>query len=153
MAGLRFKLPICRQTYFAVIRPTMRGVNRDNDICQEGYRHSLTSRLRLHEKKLAGMLESRNESKVDYFMEHDSLLSELESANAQLIEYKEDCSLSSNKSCRVLIQNDMVRNPQRRTARKPGPGDWHHKNKSQKHEQVYVRKTKPYRWGNERGSN
>ncbi|HEY9009352.1 MAG TPA: hypothetical protein VIM75_24615 [Ohtaekwangia sp.] len=32
--------------------------------------------------------------------------------------------------------------------KKSGPSDWHHKNKSEKHEQSYKRKTKPYGWGN-----
>ncbi|HET9487949.1 MAG TPA: hypothetical protein VFO54_10955 [Chryseosolibacter sp.] len=32
--------------------------------------------------------------------------------------------------------------------KKPGPSDWHHKNKSEKHEENYKRKTKPFEWGN-----
>jgi hypothetical protein len=34
------------------------------------------------------------------------------------------------------------------TRKKPGPSDWHHANKSEKHETKYKRKTKPFGWGN-----
>ncbi|MEO5603716.1 MAG: hypothetical protein ABIR06_22540 [Cyclobacteriaceae bacterium] len=50
----------------------------------------LTTRLRLHEKKLAEMLESRDETKTEYFKEHDGLMNELESLNTQFTQYKED---------------------------------------------------------------
>lgn len=50
---------------------------------------SFASKLRLHEKKLADMLQNHNESNVTYFTEHDQLMSELESLNTQLAEYKE----------------------------------------------------------------
>lgn len=48
------------------------------------------SRLRLHEKKLAEMLESNDESKIDYFKEHEALMAELESLSMQFKEYKEE---------------------------------------------------------------
>lgn len=50
--------------------------------------HSLASRLRAHEKSLAAMLENRDESRTEYFKEHDGLMGELESLNRQVIEYK-----------------------------------------------------------------
>jgi hypothetical protein len=46
------------------------------------------SRLRLHEKKLAEALLSHDETKVEYFKEHDDLMEELESIKRQLVEYK-----------------------------------------------------------------
>lgn len=51
---------------------------------------SLATRLRLHEKKLAEMLESLDETKTEYFKEHDGLMSELEALNAQFIKHKEE---------------------------------------------------------------
>lgn len=51
---------------------------------------TFTSRIRQHEKKLAEMLESRNELKIEYFREHDVLMAELESLNTQFTEYKEE---------------------------------------------------------------
>jgi hypothetical protein len=51
---------------------------------------SLASKLRLHEKKLAEMLEFRDESKTEYFSEHEGLMNELESANNQFIQIKDD---------------------------------------------------------------
>jgi hypothetical protein len=51
---------------------------------------TFSSRLRLHEKKLADLLESRDESKTEYFKEHDGLMNELEAMNAQLMGYKEE---------------------------------------------------------------
>lgn len=50
---------------------------------------ALTSRLRLHEKKLSEMLETKDETMVEYFQEHDSLMGELEAANTQFIQNKE----------------------------------------------------------------
>jgi DNA primase large subunit len=49
---------------------------------------SLASRLRQHEKKLAETLESRDESKTEYFMEHDALMNELESFNNRFVQIK-----------------------------------------------------------------
>jgi hypothetical protein len=49
---------------------------------------SFATRLRLHEKKLADALQSLDETKVEYFKEHDDLMDELESAKKQLAEYK-----------------------------------------------------------------
>jgi hypothetical protein len=49
---------------------------------------SLTSRLRLHEKNLADLLQSHDETKVQYFKEHDTLMNEFESLNNQFAEYK-----------------------------------------------------------------
>jgi hypothetical protein len=51
---------------------------------------TLNDKLRLHEKKLAVMLETKDETKIEYFKEHEDLMSELESANTQLSQYKED---------------------------------------------------------------
>lgn len=51
---------------------------------------SLSSRLRLHEKKLAEMLESRDETKTEYFKEHDGLMNELDALNNQFLQNKED---------------------------------------------------------------
>jgi hypothetical protein len=51
------------------------------------------SRLRLHEKKLAGALLTQDEMKVGYFKEHDDLMNELESVKRQLIEYKSALSI------------------------------------------------------------
>jgi hypothetical protein len=50
---------------------------------------SFASKLRQHEKNLADMLQNHNESNVSYFTEHDQLMNEVESASAQLAEYKE----------------------------------------------------------------
>lgn len=50
----------------------------------------LCTKLRLHEKSLAEMLETRDESKTAYFKEHNDLMNELESLNKQLIQYKEE---------------------------------------------------------------
>lgn len=49
---------------------------------------SLASRLRRHELKLARMLESMNESDVEYYREHDILMNEMESLERQFSEYK-----------------------------------------------------------------
>jgi len=49
---------------------------------------SFTSRIRVHEKKLAEMLESRDESKTEYLKEHDLLMSELEALDTQFLQYK-----------------------------------------------------------------
>lgn len=45
----------------------------------------------------------------------------------------------------------MTKKITKKTAKKPGPSDWHHKNKSEKHETNYQRKTKPYGWGDGAG--
>lgn len=51
---------------------------------------TFTSRLRKHEKKLADMLESKDELKTEYFKEHEVLMGELESLSFQFNEYKEE---------------------------------------------------------------
>jgi hypothetical protein len=51
---------------------------------------TFTSRLRQNEKKLAEMLESRDESKTGYFKEHEGLMAELEALSTQFTEYKEE---------------------------------------------------------------
>lgn len=51
---------------------------------------SLTSRLRQHEKKLAEMLESGDETKTEYFKEHEGLMDELEALNTQFTQNKEE---------------------------------------------------------------
>jgi hypothetical protein len=51
---------------------------------------TLTSKLRAHERKLAEMLESRDETKIEYIKEHDGLMNELEAMNTQFIKNKEE---------------------------------------------------------------
>jgi hypothetical protein len=51
---------------------------------------SLTTRLRSHEKNLAEMLLSLDETKMQYFKEHDELVNALESLRTQLNNYKTD---------------------------------------------------------------
>ncbi|UII30651.1 hypothetical protein LVD17_20370 [Fulvivirga ulvae] len=51
---------------------------------------TLRSKLRDHEKSLAGMLETRDESRTEYFKEHDELMNELEAFNKTFIAFKED---------------------------------------------------------------
>ena len=51
---------------------------------------ALTSKIRVHEKQLSEMLESKDETKTEYFKEHDALMNELEALDAQLLQYKED---------------------------------------------------------------
>src|SRR5688572_12153592 len=51
---------------------------------------ALTSRIRVHEKKLSEMLELKDETRTEYFKEHDALMNELEALDAQLLQYKED---------------------------------------------------------------
>lgn len=51
---------------------------------------SLASKLRVHERKLAEMLESKDESKTEYFKEHESLMNEMEALSNQFSEYKEE---------------------------------------------------------------
>lgn len=51
---------------------------------------TLTTRLRLHEKKLAEMLETKDETKTEYFTEHEGLMNELEALNTQFIQNKTD---------------------------------------------------------------
>jgi hypothetical protein len=50
----------------------------------------LAAKLRSHEKDLAEALESRDETKTQYFTEHDALMSQLDSAQVQFTQYKED---------------------------------------------------------------
>jgi len=58
------------------------------------YRHELidklTCQLRAHEHKLAEMLESRDETKIGYFKEHEGLINELEAMSAQFTRNKEE---------------------------------------------------------------
>lgn len=51
---------------------------------------SLASKLRLHEKKLADMLETRDELKTAYIKEHMALMNELQSTNENFRNYKEE---------------------------------------------------------------
>ncbi|HET6541109.1 MAG TPA: hypothetical protein VFG46_11530 [Chryseolinea sp.] len=51
---------------------------------------ALRKKLRDHENRLADMLKTRNETKTEYFKEHDALMQELESFNLSFIEYKEE---------------------------------------------------------------
>ncbi len=49
-----------------------------------------TTRIRVHEKNLAEMLESGDETKTEYFKEHDALMNELEALHEQFLQYKEE---------------------------------------------------------------
>jgi DNA primase large subunit len=51
---------------------------------------SLRTKLRLHEKNLAEMLEQKDEQAKKYFQEHDELMGALEAANTQILATKED---------------------------------------------------------------
>jgi DNA primase large subunit len=51
---------------------------------------ALRTRLRLHEKNLAEMLEKKDELAKKYFDEHDELMGALEAANTQILATKED---------------------------------------------------------------
>ncbi|MBT1690737.1 hypothetical protein [Dawidia soli] len=48
----------------------------------------LTGQLRLHEKKLAEMLETKDETKVEYFKEHEGLMNELQALSDQFAQNK-----------------------------------------------------------------
>ena len=50
----------------------------------------LRKKLRDHENRLADMLKTKNETKTEYFKEHDALMQELESFNNSFTEYKEE---------------------------------------------------------------
>jgi hypothetical protein len=47
-----------------------------------------TAKLRIHEKRLAEMLQHRDEVNTQYFIEHDGLMGEMESLNNQIADYK-----------------------------------------------------------------
>jgi len=47
-------------------------------------------KLRDHENRLADMLKTKNELKIQYFKEHETIMQELESFNIRFIEYKEE---------------------------------------------------------------
>jgi DNA primase large subunit len=51
---------------------------------------SLRTKLRLHEKNLADMLEKKDELAKKYFEEHDALMSLLEGAQTQILQTKEE---------------------------------------------------------------
>jgi hypothetical protein len=51
---------------------------------------TMSGKLRLHEKKLAEMLEAHDETKTEYFKEHDALMGELQSLSHQFTEYKDE---------------------------------------------------------------
>ncbi len=51
---------------------------------------ALSAKLRAHEKTLAEMLESKNETKTEYFKEHEGLMNELEALNTQFLQIKEE---------------------------------------------------------------
>jgi hypothetical protein len=51
---------------------------------------ALSAKLRLHEKKLAEMLESRSETRTEYFKEHEGLMNELETLTTQFLQNKEE---------------------------------------------------------------
>lgn len=49
-----------------------------------------STRLRQHEKHLADMLETHDETQTLYFKEHNELMNQVEAFNKQLVQYKED---------------------------------------------------------------
>jgi len=49
---------------------------------------TLTHKLRQHEKQLASMLETQDETKTEYFKEHDVLMAEMSTFNTQFAKYK-----------------------------------------------------------------
>ncbi len=51
---------------------------------------SMSSKVRIHEKKLAEMLETKDETNVSYFKEHDDLMNELEALYNQFMIYKKE---------------------------------------------------------------
>lgn len=51
---------------------------------------TLTSKLRLHEKRLAELLEKKNESDTVYFKEHADLMAELDATSIQFSNNKEE---------------------------------------------------------------
>ncbi|MFZ6012161.1 MAG: hypothetical protein ACOYXT_17600 [Bacteroidota bacterium] len=51
---------------------------------------ALTARLRSHEKKLAEMLETKDETKTDCLKEHEGLMNDIEAANVQFLQNKEE---------------------------------------------------------------
>lgn len=51
---------------------------------------SLTTKLRLHEKQLAELLETHHEASSAYFTQHVQLMNELESLDTQFRQYKEE---------------------------------------------------------------
>jgi hypothetical protein len=51
---------------------------------------SISSKLRIHERKLADMLEFKDETSISYFKEHDTLMDEMESAYHQFMTYKKE---------------------------------------------------------------
>jgi len=50
----------------------------------------IRKKLRDHENRLADMLKTKNETKTEYFKEHDALMEELESFSNSFSEYKEE---------------------------------------------------------------
>ena len=50
----------------------------------------LQKKLREHENRLADMLKTKDESKTEYFKEHDGIMQELEAFNIRFMEYKEE---------------------------------------------------------------
>jgi hypothetical protein len=51
---------------------------------------SYAAKLREHESRLAQALENHDETRIEYFKEHDALMGELESLQSQIVQYKED---------------------------------------------------------------
>jgi hypothetical protein len=50
----------------------------------------LRKKLRDHEIRLADMLQTKDELKIEYFKEHDGIMQELEAFNASFVELKEE---------------------------------------------------------------
>jgi DUF438 domain-containing protein len=51
---------------------------------------NLSSRLRLHEKRLADTLQNNDESKTEYYKEHDELMNELETFSKHFVQFKQE---------------------------------------------------------------
>jgi len=49
---------------------------------------TLAGKLRAHEQHLARMLETKNETDLEYFREHDALMAEMDAFQCQFAQYK-----------------------------------------------------------------
>jgi hypothetical protein len=50
----------------------------------------LQKKLRDHEIRLADMLQTKDELKIEYFKEHDGIMQELDAFNTSFVEFKEE---------------------------------------------------------------
>jgi hypothetical protein len=58
---------------------------------------NMSSRLRLHEKHLADILQNNDESKIEYYKEHDELMNELETFSKHFVQYKQELFFAIEK--------------------------------------------------------